>query len=255
MKATQSNSEKQTIVGFNDAPPLVHLTLSSSNVKTGPIPVSTSGRSTCPDACPLKKSNGGKGCYGEGGPLSWHWSAVDRADRGATFDGLCDAIAGLPVGQVWRHNQVGDLPGDNNHVNGALLGKLARANRGRRGFTYTHKPVLDEQSGPVENNRKAIAAANRDGFVVNLSANGLAHADKLAALNIGPVVTILPDSLGLNTKTPEGRRVVVCPAQVRKNVTCATCQLCSRGDRSVIVGFIPHGASKKHVAKMAEGNS
>lgn len=243
------------IVGWNDAPPMVHLTLSSSNIKTGPIPVTTSGRSTCPDACPLKKANGGKGCYGEGGPLSWHWSAVDRADRGTTFDGLCEKIAALPTGQIWRHNQVGDLPGDNNTVNGALLGKLARANRGRRGFTYTHKPVLDEQSGPVASNRRAIAAANREGFVVNLSANGLSHADKLAALNIGPVVTILPQGIEDNTQTPQGRRVVVCPAQKRDEVTCSTCRLCSRGDRSVIVGFIPHGASKKHVGKMAEVNS
>ena len=54
------------IVGWNDAPPMVHLTLSSSNIKTGPIPVTTSGRSTCPDACPLKKANGGKGSGGKG---------------------------------------------------------------------------------------------------------------------------------------------------------------------------------------------
>ena len=238
-----------------DAPPLVHLTLKSGNIKTGPIPVTTSGRSTCPDACPLKKANGGKGCYGEGGPLSWHWSAVDRADRGTTFEGLCDKIAALPAGQIWRHNQVGDLPGDNNTVNGELLAKLSRANRGRRGFTYTHKPVLDIQDGPVANNRRAIGAANRDGFTVNLSANGLAHADKLAALNIGPVVTILPRGVESNTVTPNGRRVVVCPAQTKEGVTCSTCQLCSRGNRSVIVGFIPHGASKKHVGNMAAGNS
>jgi hypothetical protein len=239
------------IVGFNDAPPLVHLTLSSSNVKTGPIPVSGSGSSTCPNACPLKE----KGCYGLGGHIRFHWNAIDRADRGTTWDGFCESISKLPEGQLWRHNQIGDLPGDNNKVDGALLGKLALANRGKRGFTYTHKPVLDDQTGPVANNRKAIAAANREGFVVNLSANGLSHADKLAALNIGPVVTILPNGIEDNTQTPQGRRVVVCPAQKRDGVTCASCQLCSRGNRSVIVGFIPHGTSKKHVAKMAEGNS
>jgi len=231
-------------------PPLVHLTLFSSNVKTGHIPVSTSGSSTCPNACPLKE----KGCYGLGGNLRFHWNAVNRADRGITFDGLCESIAKLPSGQLWRHNQVGDLPGDNNYVDGELLTKLARANRGRRGFTYTHKPVLEEQDKNAKKNRDAIGAANREGFVINLSANGLAHADKLAALGIAPVVTILPAGIEDNTQTPQGRRVVVCPAQKREGVTCATCRLCSRGDRSVIVGFIPHGMSKKRVAQIASAS-
>ena len=241
------------IIGFNDAPPLVHFTASSANVKLGPMFTTTSGRSTCPDACPLKRSNGG-GCYGESGPMIFHWNAVDRAERGTTFEGLCDAIAKLPAGQIWRHNQVGDLPGENNKINGGLLAKLARSNRGRRGFTYTHKPVLDSQDKAAGKNRDAIASANRKGFVINLSANSLAHADKLAALNIAPVVTILPAGVEDNTQTPEGRRVVVCPAQKRDGVTCLTCRLCSRGDRSVIVGFIPHGTSKRRVAQIASAS-
>jgi hypothetical protein len=229
-------------------PPLVHATASSSNDKTGPIFVTTSGRSTCPDTCPLK----GRGCYGEGGPLRFHWNAVDRAERGTTFDGLCDKIAALPGNSLWRHNQVGDLPGDNNTVDGALLGKLSKANRGRRGFTYTHKPVLDDQLGPVKANRDAIAKANRDGFTVNLSGNSLSHADRLAALNIAPVVAILPDESTANRATPGGRRVVVCPAQVKDGVTCSTCGLCQRANREYIIGFIPHGGAKRRVARLSE---
>jgi len=240
---------------IRNAPPIVHLSEKSGNAKTGKIPVSTSGRSTCPDACPLKKANGGKGCYGESGPLSWHWNKVDSADRGTTWEEFCESIARLPVGQLWRHNQVGDLPGDNNTVNSSLLGQLAKANTGRNGFTYTHKPVLERQDGPVKANRDAIKAANRAGFTVNLSANGLSHADELAALNVGPVVTILPTMDGENVTTPQGRKVVVCPAQTRDDVTCATCKLCSRGNRSVIVGFIPHGTAKKKVLAMARGEA
>lgn len=229
-------------------PPLSHLSPISSNRKTGPIPVSASGRSTCPDACPLKE----KGCYGESFHLKLHWNKIDRAERGTTFDGLCESIAGLPANQLWRHNQVGDLPGDNNVVSAQLLAKLTKANQGRRGFTYTHKPVLDRQGAHTAGNRKAIAAANAGGFTVNLSANNLRHADELAALKIGPVVVILPDMSGENTSTPEGRKVVVCPAQTKDNVTCASCGLCQRGARSVIVGFIPHGVSKKHVMAVAQ---
>jgi hypothetical protein len=68
------------------------------------------------------------------------------------------------------------------------------------------------------------------------------------------VVTILPAGVEDNTQTPQGRKVVVCPAQKRQGVTCATCKLCSRGDRSVIVGFIPHGMSKKRVAQIASAS-
>jgi hypothetical protein len=228
-------------------PPTVHLSKKSGNAKTGPIPVTTSGRSTCPDTCPLK----GKGCFGENYHLRMHWDKVSGAERGTTFDGLCEKIAAMPEKTLWRHNQVGDLPGDNLHIDGALLGKLSKANQGRRGFTYTHKPVLDDQPGPVKSNRDAIAKANRDGFTVNLSGNSMSHADRLAALNIAPVVAILPDESTENRTTPAGRRVVVCPAQVKDGVTCSTCGLCQRASREYIIGFLPHGGGKKHVARIA----
>jgi len=48
---------------------------------------------------------------------------------------------------------------------------------------------------------------------------------------------------------------MVCPAQTREGVTCATCKLCSRANRSVIVGFIPHGGAKKKVLAMAKEQS
>jgi len=230
------------------APPIVHLTVKSSNVKTGPMPASTSGASTCPDSCPLKS----KGCYAKGGPLGMHWQKVSRADRGTVWDSFLDQIRALPNGQTWRHNQAGDLPGDNNAIDPGLLSELVRANRGRNGFTYTHKPVLDSQPGPVRSNRASVARANRDGFTINLSANGLRHADELAALNVAPVVTILPPGVESNTVTPGGRKVVVCPAQVRDGVTCATCRLCSRSSRSAIIGFIPHGSARRAAGAVAK---
>jgi hypothetical protein len=232
-------------------PPIVHLTLKSSNIKTGPMPASTSGASTCPDSCPLKS----KGCYAKGGPLNMHWNKVSNADRGTTWQTFLDTIATLPEGQIWRHNQAGDLPGDNDAIAPDLLAQLVKANSGRRGFTYTHKPVLNSQRGPVAANRRAIARANQKGFTVNLSANGLNHADKLAALNVGPVVTILPPGIQKNTMTPKGRKVVICPAQVREDVTCLTCRLCSRANRSAIIGFIPHGSARRVAGAVAQTNT
>jgi len=58
------------------------------------------------------------------------------------------------------------------------------------------------------------------------------------------VVVVLPSTQNQNTVTPKGRRVVVCPATQREDVSCATCQLCQR-QRDVIVGFPAHGTKRR----------
>jgi len=224
----------------------VHLTLKSANVKTGPIPVTTSSASTCPDACPLKAG----GCYAKGGPLGMHWQKVTRGDRGGALSRLVQQIQSFPVGQVWRHNQAGDLPGLSDYIDARALHKLTQANKGRRGFTYTHKPV--EGSGNVEtSNRAAVRHANQSGFTINLSANSLSHADRLADLDAGPVVAVVPENAPATMETPAGRKAIVCPAQQREDITCANCQLCSRANRSVIIAFRAHGASKRKAEAIA----
>lgn len=217
-------------------------TAKSANAKTGPIPVTTTSADTCPDACPLKRA----GCYADGGPLRILWDRL--AAGGLSLAELCEAIHGLPDGQLWRHNQAGDLPGAGDKINARELAAIVRANSGRRGFTYTHKPPA------AAGNAKAIAAANAAGFTVNLSANNPAHADTLAALDIGPVVTVLPaDTAGRTAKTPAGRTIAVCPAVYSNKVSCATCGLCQRQNRRVIVGFPAHGSAKRKADNIARG--
>ena len=48
-------------------------------------------------------------------------------------------IAALPVNDLWRHNQAGDLPGDGELIDKPKLRQLIKANHGKRGFTYSHK--------------------------------------------------------------------------------------------------------------------
>lgn len=219
----------------------VHLTLVSRNVKTGPIPVSTTTAETCPDNCPFKA----KGCYAKGGPLAIHWRKVTEGKSGMNWDDFCRAIDGLPKGQLWRHNQAGDLPGENDNLDTIALGQLVQANKGKRGFTYTHKP-LDTQ-----NERLAVKRANAQGFTINLSANNPAHADILSDLDLGPVVTVLPQDQTENSTTPAGRKVVVCPATIRDNISCATCGLCQKVNRDCIVGFPAHGNGRKVASAIA----
>jgi ferredoxin len=207
------------------------------NRKTGRIPVSTTSADTCPDACPFKATGV---CYAKHGKVRMHWDKVSAGLRGMTFDAFCDAVRELPKGILWRHNQAGDLPGSADTLDCDMLAQLVDANRGRRGFTYTHKPLTTDAE------REAVKNANAHGFTVNLSANDLDHADMLAGLDIGAVVTVLPGDVYGNVPifTPNGRRVVVCPATYRDEVTCESCGLCQRADRKVIVGFPAHGPGK-----------
>lgn len=138
-------------------------------------------------------------------------------------------------------NAAGDLPGNGDCLDTVALGQLVQANKGRRGFTYTHKPL------DTPHERLAIAHANSNGFAVNLSANSLEHADTLADMGIGPVTVVVPSDTIANTTTPEGRKVVVCPATIRDDVSCATCGLCAIVKRDCIVGFPAHGNQKRKV--------
>ena len=209
----------------------VHLTLKSANVKTGPIPVSTTEQASCPDDCTMKKE-----CYAKSGPLALHWAAVSNGTRGTDWPTFTATIAALPEGQLWRHNQAGDLPQVDGSIDAVKLGQLVAANTGRRGFTYSHHRDAASIAW--------IRHANAWGFTVNLSANDLADADALADHAAGPVVVVLPSTTTQNTVTPAGRAVVICPATQRDDVSCATCQLCQR-QRAAIVGFPAHGTKKR----------
>jgi hypothetical protein len=209
----------------------VHFVPVSSNSKTGPIPVTYSERATCPLSCPHYRSD----CYAEDYYTRMTWDKVPM--RGGDWHDLIMNIQALPPGQLWRHNVAGDLPGENETVDPEALGYLVQANIGKRGFTYTHKHTPEALTW--------VRHANNWGFTVNLSADDAGHADILADTGAGPVVCIVPSDTPEKTQTPAGRDIVVCPAQTRPDVTCATCGLCQRQNRAVIVGFRAHGTRAK----------
>ena len=220
-----------------------YLNKKSKNKKTGKMPVSTSDRGTCPDACPFKNN----GCYAEGYPLKGRWDEVTNGKRGGLFSDFVNQVAALPDNILWRHNQAGDLPGDGENIDRGALLALAGANAGKRGFAFSHYNVESNK-----HNRAAIATANAKGFTINLSANNLDHADKLTDLDVGPVATVLPhDFDARKTTTPKGRIVAQCPATYRDDVTCKTCGLCQKQSRRVIVGFPAHGNSKRKASAVA----
>jgi len=227
----------------------VKLTPVSMNVKTGPIPVSTTEEKSCPKECELN----GTDCYARFGPLAIQWKKVPK--NGSNWDAFCERVKKFKKKQLWRHNQAGDLPKmeDNSTIDRIDREKcetLSQASSHTRGFTYTHFSMEDSH------NREVVGMMNASsGMTVNLSSNNPEHADTLFNLRIGPVVTILPENCEkTGNRTPGGIPIVVCPAQTTENMDCATCGLCQVKNRKSIVGFLAHGTAKKRLSKKVENS-
>ena len=211
--------------------------MNSGNKKTGFMPVSTSHKGTCPDACPFK----GKGCYARSGPLAFHWSKVTDGSRGTDWKGFLSEVKKIGKGELFRHNQAGDLVGENDVIDRVSLMELAKASKKIRAYSYTHYPLTPE-------NVETLKMANDAGFTVNASTNNISEVDK-AMENGLPVVTVLPYKKdGYNSRklsTEKGNTVLICPASMGTEITCKTCTLCQNKNRSYAIGFIAHGSSKK----------
>ena len=223
-------------------------TQSSRNIKTGPIPTVVVSRDTCPPSCHLY--NGG--CYALSGPTRFVWNRV--GEKGIDFLSLLDKVKTIKDGQLWRYGVAGDLPGEKEEIDLKMLNQLVEANKGKRGFAYSHKNprILENSIG--------FAHANQNGFTINLSSNNAAEADEYLKMNIAPVVTLMPVDTGSDwktSKTPEGNMIVRCPAEYQEKTTCANCggnkgALCSRSDRKYVIGFTAHGAAKNKASTIAK---
>lgn len=215
----------------------VALTAVSSNAKTGPIPTSTSDRATCPTTCPFYN----KGCYAKSGPQAIHWSKVSNAERGVTYDQFVEQVRKIQRGQLWRHNVSGDLQHNDGNIDYLKLRKLIMANKGRKGFTYSHH-VLNEH------NVICLQNANGMGFTVNASCESVDDADRVMTEHQIPAVAVIPSTESRRFfNTSSGRKVIVCPATIHENVTCSTCGLCQKADREFVIAFPAHGVAKKTV--------
>jgi len=209
-----------------------HMTRVSQNRKTGPIPTSVTSRNSCPDDCGMKD-----GCYGEGGPVLLHWNKVSKGERGTDLPTFCAQIKELPKHTLWRHNVVGDLPHKQGRIDIDALGKIVFANKGKRGFTYTHHELEPY-------NLAAIRLATRSGFTINLSCDTVPQAVQTFKQYKLPTCVVLPMDAP-NVQEVTGLKIVACPAEKTPKVRCANCALCYDANRDYIIGFRAHGTYKK----------
>jgi hypothetical protein len=226
-----------------------HLTRISRNKKTGPMPVSTSSRETCPTTCTLQ----GRGCYADNGPLRLHWDKVTQS--GVTFDEFLRQVQALPRSQLWRYGQAGDLPPDTTDVI-----RLAKANGHRPVIVFTHGRAF-----------QTYREATGLGFHVNLSCDSLKEADALSSEGLSMVVVLptfyarqkdealrtyrarIGGRLGLTT--PGGRGVAICPATYYET-DCSRCQVCAKARAGgTIMGFPAHGSTARRIDFRLNGGS
>lgn len=214
----------------------------SANKKTGPIGVITAEETSCPTTCPLK----GKGCYAENFHLLMKWKSVSNS-----LQDILHMLMSQPFGKIVRYGDAGDLPGERDKIDLAALKSLASVARQKRMtlYAYTHKPMTKENVAAIQ--------SVRDHFPINRSCEGISLADKCMKEDIAPVVCSVPSSYGNNWKvirTSSNRRIVQCPAEWNKEISCATCgngtPLCARMDRDYAIGFTAHGTRLTSVNKV-----
>ena len=214
-----------------------HLTVKGSNHKLGKgVPVSTSSKRTCPLTCAYLNN----GCYAESGPLNLHQLKVTSGERGTDWAGFLASIEALPAGQFWRHNQSGDLYQPGNAIGRKMLEQLVDANRGKKGYTYSHHkrtPLVIQ----------AFKTATAQGFTVNASCESETEADAAMADGLRAVFVAPSTETRKQWTTAGGNRAVVCPAQRMEGMDCNTCRLCHARPNNIAVVFLAHGSQRKKV--------
>jgi hypothetical protein len=217
----------------------VTITAISGNAKTGKITTTRTERQSCPTTCPFYSS----GCYATLGRERMQWDRLNRQETGVNWDEFLTAIRRIvPNGVLWRHNTAGDLPHNDGNIDYLKLKGLINANKGRKGFTYSHH-ILNEH------NIISLQNANGLGFTVNASCESVDDADRvMSEYNIPAVAVVNSEETRRFFTTTNGRKVVTCPAALFPGkVTCASCGLCQQSDRQFVIAFPAHGASKNKV--------
>lgn len=211
----------------------VHVVARSANRKTGPIPVTYRTQDTCPLDCPFLPGGEFGGCYGTGRLFA---SARKYSGSLDLERAIWKVRLGMADGARYlRDRVVGDVVTpdgtlDRDYVAG--IAQLATEN-GLLAFGYTHAWRLFTLPDLTWLRRLT-------GYVMNASTETI--GDVKTALLTGLPVTIVNDDIPEGTMIA-GKRVVTCPAETRQNVTCASCGLCAKRDRTAIIRFTTHGTA------------
>lgn len=204
----------------------------SGDEKTGPVAASYCPEDTCADRCPFK----GRGCYADNFRVRATWDRCETPEALSLVE-LTRKLEDLPTGRSYRHGIAGDLPGHGDTIDYRAWDRIQGA-AGHLGpsWAYSHKPLA------------ALRRLRPGPITVNVSADTPEQADDAIASGL-PACLVVPEDAGPSV-TPGGNRWIICPAQTRDDVTCATCLLCARPQRTVIVAFRAHGQGKRKLEQV-----
>lgn len=223
------------------------LVLDSKNAKTGPVAATyASIQSTCPASCPLK----GSGCYAQGGRVGMHVARLDAPPAPAPSKPPAmkptpsiassiplDAPYACTCRETLRAMPV-PLPSRVPRVRGPAGG-------GGPVWTYTHA-------------WRDVAASSWSG--INVLASCESTADGAKAMERGYAPAVVVPELPANGKAfvRDGVKWIPCLEQTRGK-TCVDCRLCWDTEalraRGAGIAFGAHGASKKRVLTVLQGNA
>jgi len=131
------------------------------------------------------------------------------------------------------------LPGIGESIDARALRRIVNANRGKLGYTYTHKKATRALN--------LARRATRAGFAVNISCDSINEVDAMMERGLLCAV-VMPSDSPRRVVTPQGNIIEQCPATYDGSaITCADCKLCARTTRKVAVGFPAHGARYRRI--------
>lgn len=205
----------------------------SVNAKTGPCSATYVSQSSCPDDCALR----GSGCMAEHGILGMRVQKLnDHAPiTGADLAALeAYAIERLTGPRALRLHIVGDCVTD---TAARLVAAAARQHTRKHSqpvWTYTHA-------------WRTVRRASWTG--VSVLASCESPADTAVAANRGYASALLVDAFPGRTVYAVGdTRIIPCPAQTTRGVTCTSCRLCWDDHRllnaGLTIGFAAHGSGR-----------
>lgn len=213
---------------------LFDVSIGRGNRKTGPIPTTSRPMGTCPSECPFLPTGAIGGCYGTGRIF---YQAEKRASVMTVADAIREINDTAPRSAKYlRDRVVGDVIGENGGLDRDYIAAISAVGRGTDltvfGYTHAWKRFTPED----------VAFIRAEGYVMNASTE--TEAGVRQAIDLGMPVVMVNADLADGTMVA-GRRLITCPAELREDVKCATCGLCAKPDREVIVRFTPHGTVVK----------
>jgi hypothetical protein len=210
----------------------------SHNKKLGNMAAVATSSPSCPTDCALKKE-----CYANFSFTGIHWRKLDTG--GLDYNQVLNYVNAMKKGGYLRWGVFGDLAHVNGVIDSTKLLKLANIVKSRmlKTILYTHHNIDNFI------NVEALKLAFSKGLHINISCENLDKVNHALKLGLNAVLVVPTGAINKVLKK-DGLIIMRCPAEYKKEFTCADCMLCAqnRVDRKLIIAFTAHGVKRKSLS-------